>query len=173
MGSFRVPRLSAVVAACAAGAVSIVAVAVVVIAIQFTRTIVSVSSDPLRDLDVRVVPSQTPSSGVTGMIARGERINVLLLGYGGAGHDGAFLTDSLMIASIEPQTAAQHAQHELVTERAIIFAHRFAERRQQHRCVRVLQLDSPQDLERGAARGRNCFVGFRKQQTLSYWIGQA
>jgi len=86
--------------------VSIVAVAVVVIAIQFTRTIVSVSSDPLRDLDVRVVPSQTPSSGVTGMIARGERINVLLLGYGGAGHDGAFLTDSLMIASIEPQTAA-------------------------------------------------------------------
>src|SRR5437870_11005829 len=24
-------------------------------------------------------------------------------------------------------------------------------------------LDSPQDLERGAARGRNCFVGFRKR----------
>jgi len=100
-----VPRLSAVVAACVAGVVSIVAVALVVIAIQFTRTIVSVSSDPWRDIDVRVLPSQTPSSGVAGLIARGERINLLLLGYGGDGHDGAYLTDSLMVASIEPQTA--------------------------------------------------------------------
>ena len=99
------PRLSAVVAACVAGVVSIVAVALVVIAIQFTRTIVSVSSDPWRDIDVRVLPSQTPSSGVAGLIARGERINLLLLGYGGDGHDGAYLTDSLMVASIEPQTA--------------------------------------------------------------------
>ncbi|MBI4407345.1 MAG: LCP family protein [Candidatus Kerfeldbacteria bacterium] len=33
-----------------------------------------------------------------------DRINVLLLGIGGAGHDGGTLTDSIMIASIKPST---------------------------------------------------------------------
>jgi LCP family protein required for cell wall assembly len=32
-----------------------------------------------------------------------HRINVMLYGYGGAGHDGAFLTDSLMLVSIQPR----------------------------------------------------------------------
>lgn len=38
---------------------------------------------------------------------RGEsegRINVALLGLGGAGHDGAYLTDTIIIASFKPQT---------------------------------------------------------------------
>src|SRR5450756_440747 len=30
-------------------------------------------------------------------IHHGERVNVLLLGYGGAGHDGAYLTDSCLL----------------------------------------------------------------------------
>src|SRR5258708_2169422 len=31
----------------------------------------------------------------------GERVNILLLGYGGAGHDGAYLTDSILMVSIK------------------------------------------------------------------------
>lgn len=33
-----------------------------------------------------------------------DRVNVLLLGIGGAGHDGGSLTDSMMVASIKPST---------------------------------------------------------------------
>lgn len=33
-----------------------------------------------------------------------DRINVLLLGIGGAGHDGGTLTDTMMVASIKPST---------------------------------------------------------------------
>lgn len=32
-----------------------------------------------------------------------DRINFLLLGMGGAGHDGAYLTDTMIIASVEPK----------------------------------------------------------------------
>lgn len=35
---------------------------------------------------------------------RKDRINVLLLGMGGAGHDGPYLTDTMIIASIKPST---------------------------------------------------------------------
>ena len=35
---------------------------------------------------------------------KNDRINVLLLGMGGVGHDGPFLTDTIMIVSIEPST---------------------------------------------------------------------
>src|SRR5581483_1039257 len=33
-----------------------------------------------------------------------NRVNVLLLGYGGVGHDGALLTDSLMVLTYDRQT---------------------------------------------------------------------
>ncbi len=33
-----------------------------------------------------------------------DRINILLLGMGGEGHDGAYLTDTIMLASIKPST---------------------------------------------------------------------
>lgn len=33
-----------------------------------------------------------------------DRINILFLGMGGEGHDGAFLTDTIMLASIKPST---------------------------------------------------------------------
>ncbi len=36
--------------------------------------------------------------------AKEDRINILLLGMGGAGHDGPYLTDTIMIASIKPST---------------------------------------------------------------------
>lgn len=35
---------------------------------------------------------------------KNDRVNILLLGMGGAGHDGPFLTDTIMIASIRPST---------------------------------------------------------------------
>src|SRR5207249_11069677 len=98
-------RLSSVFGFAVAGVVALVAIFVLVGAIQVGRTLVSVSSDPLRDVDVRVFRSQAPAAGgLAGMFARGERFNVLLLGYGGAGHDGAYLTDSLMLASVEPRS---------------------------------------------------------------------
>lgn len=33
-----------------------------------------------------------------------DRINILLLGMGGEGHDGAYLTDTIMLASLKPST---------------------------------------------------------------------
>jgi len=51
-----------------------------------------------------VVATRFPPTGVAGQIERGERINILLLGYGGVGHDGAFLTDSMLVASLNPTT---------------------------------------------------------------------
>ena len=35
---------------------------------------------------------------------RDDRINILLLGIGGPGHDGPFLTDTILIASLKPST---------------------------------------------------------------------
>lgn len=34
----------------------------------------------------------------------GERVNILLLGYGGPNHDGPYLTDSIMVISLDPVT---------------------------------------------------------------------
>jgi LCP family protein required for cell wall assembly len=34
-------------------------------------------------------------------IHHGERVNILMLGYGGDGHDGAYLSDSIMLVSVE------------------------------------------------------------------------
>ncbi|PIZ94466.1 MAG: hypothetical protein COX81_03520 [Candidatus Magasanikbacteria bacterium CG_4_10_14_0_2_um_filter_37_12] len=36
---------------------------------------------------------------------KNDRINILLLGMGGLGHDGPFLTDTIIIASIKPSTS--------------------------------------------------------------------
>jgi LCP family protein required for cell wall assembly len=35
---------------------------------------------------------------------RDDRINILLMGMGGAGHDGPYLTDTMIIASVKPST---------------------------------------------------------------------
>ena len=34
-------------------------------------------------------------------IHHGDRVNILMLGYGGTGHDGAYLTDSIMVISVQ------------------------------------------------------------------------
>jgi len=52
---------------------------------------------------ITMVHAQTDDPGSLGWkIKHDERINVLLLGYGGPGHDGPYLTDSVMLLSIRP-----------------------------------------------------------------------
>ena len=48
------------------------------------------------------ISTQSPLSTQTGYMNTSDRVNLLVLGYGGAGHDGAYLTDSIMIMSLLP-----------------------------------------------------------------------
>ena len=50
------------------------------------------------------ISTQSPLSTQTGYMNTSNRVNILLMGYGGAGHDGAYLTDSLVVMSIIPST---------------------------------------------------------------------
>jgi len=45
-----------------------------------------------------------PSSALLGALNGEERVNVLMVGYGGAEHDGAYLADSIQVLSIDPTT---------------------------------------------------------------------
>jgi len=40
----------------------------------------------------------------TGYMGTSDRVNILVLGFGGSGHDGAYLTDSMMVMSLLPQS---------------------------------------------------------------------
>ncbi|HEX6121779.1 MAG TPA: LCP family protein, partial [Ktedonobacterales bacterium] len=42
----------------------------------------------------------------TGYMTGANRVNLLVLGFGGTGHDGAYLTDSMMVISVVPDTGA-------------------------------------------------------------------
>ena len=70
--------------------------AVVVVAVVFgVRTVAfntSVSSAPF------------PTSSLLGALNGTDRVNVLLVGYGGPNHGGPFLADSIQIMSIDPST---------------------------------------------------------------------
>jgi LCP family protein required for cell wall assembly len=48
------------------------------------------------------ISQQGPFSTQTSYMTGSGRINLLVLGYGGAGHDGAYLTDSMMVMSLLP-----------------------------------------------------------------------
>jgi LCP family protein required for cell wall assembly len=45
-----------------------------------------------------------PSTQLLGPLNGSDRVNVLMVGYGGPGHDGAYLADSIQILSIDPKT---------------------------------------------------------------------
>jgi polyisoprenyl-teichoic acid--peptidoglycan teichoic acid transferase len=45
-----------------------------------------------------------PSAALLGPMSGGERVNVLMVGYGGAGHNGAYLADSIQVMSVDPAT---------------------------------------------------------------------
>ena len=55
---------------------------------------------------VVTTPTPTPlpygNSPVIRRLQNGERISVLLIGFGGPGHDGGYLTDSLQVMSFDP-----------------------------------------------------------------------
>ncbi|HEU5378890.1 MAG TPA: LCP family protein [Ktedonobacteraceae bacterium] len=50
------------------------------------------------------ISDQSPLSTQTGYMGGSSRVNILIMGYGGSGHDGAYLTDSLVIMSLLPQS---------------------------------------------------------------------
>ena len=72
-----------------------------------TRTVLALGhlfhSDPLTT--VRTVLGINGESGVDKQSKNLQRINVALYGYGGPGHDGPYLTDSIMVVSIQPQAS--------------------------------------------------------------------
>jgi len=45
-----------------------------------------------------------PSTSLLGPLNGSDRVNVLMVGYGGGDHDGAYLADSIQILSVDPQT---------------------------------------------------------------------
>jgi polyisoprenyl-teichoic acid--peptidoglycan teichoic acid transferase len=50
------------------------------------------------------ISTQSPLSTQTGYMGTSDRVNILVMGYGGSGHDGAYLTDSLVVMSLLPQS---------------------------------------------------------------------
>lgn len=52
------------------------------------------------------ISNQGPFTTQTGFMSGVDRMNVLVMGYGGAGHDGADLTDSMMVISVVPSSGA-------------------------------------------------------------------
>jgi polyisoprenyl-teichoic acid--peptidoglycan teichoic acid transferase len=50
------------------------------------------------------ISTQSPLSSQTGYMGTSDRVNLLVLGYGGSGHDGAYLTDSIVVMSLLPQS---------------------------------------------------------------------
>src|SRR5260370_35687900 len=50
------------------------------------------------------ISTQSPLSSQTGYMGGSGRVNILMLGYGGSGHDGAYLTDSMVIMSLIPSS---------------------------------------------------------------------
>lgn len=50
------------------------------------------------------ISTQSPLTSQTGYMGTSNRVNILMLGYGGSGHDGAYLTDSMVVMSLMPQS---------------------------------------------------------------------
>ncbi len=48
------------------------------------------------------ISTQAPLSTQTGYVSGSDRLNLLVMGYGGSGHNGAYLTDSMEVISIDP-----------------------------------------------------------------------
>src|SRR5437016_8581299 len=50
------------------------------------------------------ISTQSPLSTQTSYMGSGDRVNLLVMGFGGSGHDGAYLTDSMLVMSLLPQS---------------------------------------------------------------------
>lgn len=51
------------------------------------------------------ISTQSPLSTQTGYLGTSDRVNLLVMGYGGSGHAGAYLTDSMVVMSLLPYNA--------------------------------------------------------------------
>src|SRR5947209_7879547 len=51
------------------------------------------------------ISTQSPLSTQTGYMGTSDRVNLLVMGYGGSGHSGAYLTDSMVVMSLLPSNA--------------------------------------------------------------------
>ena len=56
-------------------------------------------------------------SSVGKAVSNLQRINIALYGYGGAGHDGAYLSDSIMVVSIQPHASGPPSVAEISVPR--------------------------------------------------------
>ncbi len=52
------------------------------------------------------ISTQPPLSSQPNWMSGANRVNIVILGYGGPGHDGPYLTDSLLVMSYLPATGA-------------------------------------------------------------------
>ncbi|HLZ56196.1 MAG TPA: LCP family protein [Ktedonosporobacter sp.] len=50
------------------------------------------------------ISNQSPLSTQTGYMGTSDRVNLLVMGFGGGGHDGAYLTDSILVISVLPKS---------------------------------------------------------------------
>lgn len=83
---------------CAIGCLSSVVIVVVLLVFFF------VTLQKALAFGSAISPHQSPLSSQTGYMGGSQRVNFLIMGYGGSGHDGAYLTDSLVLISLLPQS---------------------------------------------------------------------
>lgn len=83
-------------------------IAAIVVGLIFSGRVIMSSQD-----SIEWIPDNSFLGRITHLVTSGDkelkgenndRINVLLLGMGGKGHDGAYLTDTIMVVSIKPST---------------------------------------------------------------------
>ncbi|GAC1391664.1 MAG: hypothetical protein NVS4B11_09330 [Ktedonobacteraceae bacterium] len=81
---------------CAIGCLSVLLILVVlgIFAFNTTQRVLAFGS---------AISTQQPLSTQTSYMSTSDRTNVLIMGYGGGGHDGAYLTDSMSLVSLLPQ----------------------------------------------------------------------
>src|ERR1700736_1356439 len=83
---------------------------VAIVGTYATRVVLSLSS-LFHESPASVVRSLLPgghgNSDIAAKFAAGQRINIALYGYGGDGHSGAYLSDSIMVVSIQPRGQGQ------------------------------------------------------------------
>ncbi len=82
-------------------------VAIIVLALIFTGRILMSSFGNTDWIGSRIINNFKHLIPINGRVLAGEkndRINILLMGIGGKGHDGAYLTDTIMLVSFKPST---------------------------------------------------------------------
>ena len=83
--------------------VAIVLLGIALLTVRLWSVVHSISPRAQPQDLITLVHAQSDEPGSLGWkIKHDQRINILLVGYGGPGHDGPYLTDSIMMVSIKP-----------------------------------------------------------------------